>query len=507
MDGILYNLNKKANSTKQPTTGTGNTIDVFLKDSTSILNPVLLINGPVSITRNNYIYLPTLTRYYFILDWRSTSANHWECSCAVDVLGTYRASIGLQSHYVVRSASEYNPAVMDNMYISMSDVTVTKTGVTTSWQTSFATGFYVLGIVNDLAVAGSVTYYVLDQLEMAQFKAWMMNMSNYSTGGQWAADISEDTAKFLFNPYQYIVSIEWFPFLKSELTAQTTSATLTLGWWDTNITALRLNTFTFTKLVATSYLVRHPQAGARGEYLNWAPFSSYRLFLPPIGDIELNPERCAELIQQCFRELAPLQYPPQFKVECTIDLITGLAFVRTVLGADGTTDLYLYTGEAKISIPITVASILSNSTAGQLIRERSVLDTGKALLSGAMGIASAATGNFSAAVDGLSTVLSVPNNIKQAAYDAAAATAPHVQTVGNQGGLSAYATTPYTLCTFLKQVDDDPAELGRPLYAVRYLNTLTGYIKCSDAVSNITGATLTENNMITQFLNGGFFYE
>ena len=501
---VFYKTNKRANSTFIPS-GTYLDTLVTLKENVSVIAPNLIINfNDATITEYNYVYIAALKRRYFVTEWRSINATTWECSCAVDVLASYKTAIGAQSHYVLRSASLYNKNAMDNKYMALSDVSINRIAVTTTWQTQFSTGVYILGIINDLAILGSVAYYVLDQVEMAQFKAWMMEMGNYAPGGTWTADINEDTAKFLFNPYQYIVSIEWFPLTKTELADLTTDTTLTLGWWDTNITAKRLNTFVYTKYVGTSSIVRHPQAAARGDYLNWSPFSSYRLFMPPIGDIELNAERCAELIQMCFRELAPLQYPPAFKVEAKIDLITGLAFIRTVLSADTTVDLYLYTGEAKLSVPITVASVLSNSTAGEIAATKNLMDTGKSILQSVVGTAS---GNISAAIDAFSTILSIPNKMKETAYDATAAISPKVQTTGNQGGLAAYAVTPYVLCTFLTMMDDDPAEFGRPLYAVQRIDTLSGYILCCDAVSNVPNATLTEQNQITQFLNGGFFYE
>ena len=104
-------------------------------------------------------------------------------------------------------------------------------------------------------------------------------------------------------------------------------------------------------------------------------------------------------------------------------------------------------------------------------------------------------------------MLSIPNTLKTAAYDALAARSPQVQVYGNNGGITAYKVTKFLKHNWLIPVNEDNAEFGRPLYQVKTLNTLSGFIQCVDAISNCPNATLQEQNLITQFLNGGFFYE
>ena len=57
-------FSKKRNSTKIPTGGTE--VDVYLKESTSILNPVF-ITKTIPDTAN-YIYCGDFGRYYFVTD-------------------------------------------------------------------------------------------------------------------------------------------------------------------------------------------------------------------------------------------------------------------------------------------------------------------------------------------------------------------------------------------------------------------------------------------------------
>jgi len=59
---------------------------------------------------------------------------------------------------------------------------------------------------------------------------------------------------------------------------------------------------------------------------------------------------------------------------------------------------------------------------------------------------------------------------------------------------------------FLDITDEDLSSRGRPLCQAKKLNTLSGYILCSDADPEIA-CTDTEAAAIRNYLNGGFYYE
>lgn len=60
---------------------------------------------------------------------------------------------------------------------------------------------------------------------------------------------------------------------------------------------------------------------------------------------------------------------------------------------------------------------------------------------------------------------------------------------------------------FQRIVDQAPEKLGSPLYKYIYLNTISGFAVCQDAVFSSSIATMTEEIAVEQFLNNGFFYE
>ena len=120
------NVGKKLNSTKIPTYGYYDEIDltVELKAVTNLFTPSLVISADtftdnqgniVNPMQYNYCYLPDFQRYYFVNDW-TFSGRHWIASLSIDVLGTYKSQIGASSLYVLRSASHSNGRVTDNKY-------------------------------------------------------------------------------------------------------------------------------------------------------------------------------------------------------------------------------------------------------------------------------------------------------------------------------------------------------------------------------------------------------
>ena len=60
--------------------------------------------------------------------------------------------------------------------------------------------------------------------------------------------------------------------------------------------------------------------------------------------------------------------------------------------------------------------------------------------------------------------------------------------------------------TNMTVVDENLAEIGRPLCQTKVINTLSGYILCQLADCQISG-TQEEAQKINNYMNTGFFYE
>ena len=62
------------------------------------------------------------------------------------------------------------------------------------------------------------------------------------------------------------------------------------------------------------------------------------------------------------------------------------------------------------------------------------------------------------------------------------------------------------MCKYYLLVDENLAEVGRPLCQPKQINTLSGYIQCENADCTISG-THDEAAKVNEYLNSGFFYE
>lgn len=85
-----------------------------LKDSSSILNPVFVIENAANLADYNYCYIEEFKRYYFITGIDVLSYSLWAFSCHVDVLMTYASNIRSLSAVIARQENDYNLYLPDN---------------------------------------------------------------------------------------------------------------------------------------------------------------------------------------------------------------------------------------------------------------------------------------------------------------------------------------------------------------------------------------------------------
>lgn len=64
-----------------------------LREATSVTNPTITIESPVTIVGYNYCYIPDFARYYYVVDVKSMRNNLWAVTLRVDVLMSFKDSI------------------------------------------------------------------------------------------------------------------------------------------------------------------------------------------------------------------------------------------------------------------------------------------------------------------------------------------------------------------------------------------------------------------------------
>ena len=95
-----------------------------LREGTSIIDPVILIEGDVKanmVGSINYCYIAEFGRYYYITNIISDVTGVWEIHCHVDVLMSFSAQIKEQNAVVSRQEYRYNMMLDDGWFMSYQD--------------------------------------------------------------------------------------------------------------------------------------------------------------------------------------------------------------------------------------------------------------------------------------------------------------------------------------------------------------------------------------------------
>lgn len=466
MQAIFYQFAKRTNSTKLPSGGQEFGID--LKAPCNIIDPEIKITTQNDPTGYNYCYLPTFSRYYWVKNW-TYSDGLWKASLTVDTLASYRDEIGYSTEYVVRSSAKYNGTISDGLYPATAEVRSVTSAFQGGFSETISGGFFVIGFIAKAANSiGAITYVVMTPGNAKKLSAKLLTDVSYLSIDN--AEISDSLTKVLFNPYQYIVSCNYFPFDVAELTAHLPLVpNVDVGWWSIDIPCwiLGADNNNLTKSVRVG-IPKHPQAASRGGYCNASPYTDYTIFLQPFGVIPLDASK--------------LWGAATLSIQYTVDLFTGDSILRMFTD----TNQLVHETTAKLGVPIQLSNITFDVPSGG-----GLLQTGVA----------AAFGGLQAALSG-GSFSDVGNGI----LNAAQATNADVASKGATGSTIAFDSVPYMVARFKILVDDNNDDHGRPLCQRVLISSIPGYIMVDDP--NIAlAATAEEIDSVKSYMKNGFFYE
>ena len=481
----LYTFSKRENSTKQPT-GSPTSFSCTMIDDTSLMNPTFKLSIASNPIGYNYAYVSAFDRYYFIKDIR-TYQNFWYISCECDVLASFKTEIGSGSHYVLRSASNYDGAISDTLYPASTTVSsyidyADSPGDPMKWSNGHC---YILGIAGytDEVIKqyGSLIYYILDDFTLRKFLEYLMD--NVDSWSSLTGEYSSGVIKALINPIQYIKSCICMPFTVDSITGTTTAA-IKFGYYSWPVvaggTCKCVTDYNVVKSKEYAYIDirQHPQAATRGSFLNCQPFSKYTLHYGPWGDIDLDP--------------LLLQGNNKIRIETLYDLVSGVC--RLLVTGNVVTAKVLYNSSIKVGIDINLSQIYKDALGYEAATTNGIFSAVTAGLS-------LGNGNISAIGSGLNIASSGVQDMTRLNY-------PTVTGVGDTGTfLSVHdPENLYVTSRFNHIVDENLAEIGRPLCQTKVINTLSGFILCQLADCQITG-TQEEAQKINNYMNTGFFYE
>lgn len=456
----LFKFSKRSNSTLRPS-GTGTAVDCEVHEPVNIMAPVMKFNlsSPIAY---NYMYVQSWDRYYWIDSW-TYNDGIWDATCSIDPLASWRNSIGNMTEYVLRSADEYTPDVVDTTYPLTANVETERIRLI-GWNVAEnPNGWYIVGVVGG---NGLTEFYVMNNLQ--GFGAAMFGDT------MWNNVVADDPAlaetnipnfmKAQFNPLQYVVSCMWFPF---EPQHSLGTFPVKFGYFDSGFSAYKAATATYQILSGNIPIPNHPQI-SRGTYLNLAPFTRLRVSAFPWGEIDLDTTKFANQIKISFKG-----YLDPITGSTKLEISNGVGDVITTL-----------IGQIGVTVQLS-----------QVLKDNLATVTGG--LSAVAGAASMFTGNI---VGGVATAISGIGNAVAAQY-------PDVSTTGTNGAKVAVAPSNISLIvTHQYIVEEDKPNHGRPLCMRRRLKTLPGYLMISDPDVEIP-ATKAELDAIKEHMTHGFFYE
>lgn len=482
----FYTFNKKENSTKQPDANvTKQEYSCIFKEPSGILNPTIAINMGLSSnpSQYNYCYIPTFNRYYYINEW-SFENGLWYATLSVDVLSTGKDYIGNHDLYILRASAEYNGRVMDTKYPTLAQpssymddigvVTVSKadgsfpSSVPDYFNTPIANGYYYLGIVG--ANGTGVNWYMLTP---SGFNTLANALFNYVPTDM--SDVSSGVAKVLADPMQFIVNCYWLPFVvPGKLIA---SRTINLGYYSIdNVMSAQIDPVSdICKCSANFNIRKHPQASARGLYLNNNPFSNYTIQFNPFGSFNLDASLMID--------------DSSLTCDWYIDFTTGIADL-TIKSINS----LMSNVKSQMGVPVQLNQALVDYLGGISSLASSSVDVGAGILRTALGDVAGGLGSIA------SGVIGGYMGVTQAKQ-------PKITSLGGGGNFLPFSTyKPKIYSDFYNIANEFNAEIGRPLCEVRKPKNLGGYMVVLDG-SIPAPFTKSELQEINNYLTGGFYYE
>lgn len=479
----FYNFAKDENSTKRPS-GSPDTYSCQMKRPGGLVSPTIELNiGLTTAPAWNYCYIANFNRYYFIEEWTFESG-FWTASLSCDTLATYRTEIGDSYLYALRSANLWDGRIVDGFYPAKTGCTFQREAITSPWK-STTDGTFVIGAVSKDAEYGALNYYIMN---IAAFKKLVTGLNDDAIIGSWNA-----VEKSVLDPFQYIKSCIYLPISLADLqgSAATLVPALQIWNWTVPLTpaapnleiALKLNISTpyrnFTDSIA---IPKHPQASARGTFLNQAPFTIYTLSYPPFGIIDID--------------TTTVNNVTNLDIEARLDLATGLGILTVSAGS-----YVLNRIEAKIGVEVVLSQVTRDYVGGA-----------SAILGGITAIAAAvATIAFPPAGIAMGAVaagaaISAAPQVGNAIGNGISALTPRAQTIGSGGSYAQLYTQFGLYAQFFEIVDDDLTKNGRPCCQVIQPKNVGGYLLIQDG--DITmGGTHQEAAIVKSYLESGFYWE
>lgn len=468
----FYTFSKRGNSTAVPT-GAGTAVDVVLKDGTSLIDPVFLLQLS---TVPAWSMMQFEGRYYKITNITSVKNDLWEIAATVDVLATYKTNIQAASAFVAYDTSANTEITDRRLSIVTNTVRAEQAGDAGDM---LGRGFSV--IVNTVGENACASYVLtladamqlLDTLGQTMEnlfpdpdpdEEWLEQISSAITygfrqlvGSGNAADCIK-SAFIIPIPYSYISG---------------TVETIMLGVYNTGVRGKKRT----SRGIQTSMSVSIPWQAS--DWRRNAPYHEIYLYIPYIGVISYP--------------ASALIGASGFNILIAIDETAGDAIFTVSLAAASGAIANTVIGQYNTNLASNFAIGASNITPKQLATS--------VLAGGGVVAASVMTGGVAAVAAGTAGIAGEFNSVS-----------PIPSSVGGAGGgaiLALWGYAPRCLVIYHNTTvspDSVSAIIGTPTNAVKSLAGLSGYVETRNF--SVSGAmTDRERQEINRLMDGGVYIE
>lgn len=457
IDVTLFKVAKRLNSTYAPPESNAYvTLPCNLKEKCGVVSPIITLASSETWqpTGVNYCKIPAFDRFYWITEWEYDNGL-WTAYCKSDPLATWRDTIGTTQYYVTRCSKLYDGNIIDNAY-PFKNASTTKATNFKLFNQEFNSWFTGAVIVTIVGADGALSYLQFDVPDFELF------CSRVFTNVDWlnltAEELADNIAKLAFNPFQYVVNVIWIPFT---IAGGTESDVVKLGYWEVEGHHWKLvGNLVYGKSVEITTSA-HPDAEAKGDFLNHGRFNQISLFSPMFGSMPIDSMK--------------LPGGGSFTLYFRFDARTGQCefIARTASALLG-----YYTG--MFGVPVQIAELTSNPLS--------------ALVTAGSAVLSAVSGNVVGALNGVGSAV---NEI-----------APDVNVRGAQGStLSATDTIVLFQSCLRPVVEEDKADIGRPLCKNKKMSEVgTGFYIVNNGTTSLIGATPSELAEVKATLESGVYY-
>lgn len=479
INAVFYTFLKRKNSTAI-VSGAGLTVPVLLKDDCSVESPTLELNSDKP-TAYNYCYIEDFGRYYFIDDYVCITGTRWKIQLSEDYLATYKAQILAMTGCFVEYCSSPTNLVPDTRlggltvpntavaYSSLNNTTFTSNGFGVISSTGNKTsGLFILQNVDDIID-------IFDGIDWDQIPA--------------ADDIA---AAFKKASEQFFTKDSASRNLRSAFSLPWVVHGAAIGQAVNNLKIGAFPTGKTVYRVAQEIVTDHCTITIPWGYSDWHRSDKYTdliLYLPLFGLVNLPVD---ELLNDS-----------QIRVTYAFSYSNGDVSYQV----QGLTSNHIVAiGTTNASAPLAVGVSNVNNT-----------KLATSVVAGLGSVAAIATGGAALAAEGLTA-----GGLAAVGMGASGLVSSGISAVdaiggkafGGGGGFGGFACaaldTAIHLYRFTRVFTENPATMGvnrgYPNFRILSLASLTGYCKCANTPFN-GGGTAREKDVITGYLNSGFYIE